>query len=131
MSVRVLLLTVAVFSTACANRGLNLHESVGESTVGTTRIPSPDGGAKPAPVAGAQGASNGVELYLAGESPGPCGIAPPIIEFDAASADLPESHLELGLARAQLVMKHLMTSGVAPGRIVVASAGELQRPHAE
>jgi outer membrane protein OmpA-like peptidoglycan-associated protein len=41
------------------------------------------------------------------------------------------ANLEAGLARAQLVMKHLMNGGLAPGRIVVASAGELQRPHAQ
>jgi outer membrane protein OmpA-like peptidoglycan-associated protein len=40
------------------------------------------------------------------------------------------ANLELGLTRAQVVMKHLPSGGVAPGRIVVASAGELQRPHA-
>ena len=40
------------------------------------------------------------------------------------------ANLELGLARAQIVMKHLVSGGVAPGRIVVASAGELQRPSA-
>lgn len=40
------------------------------------------------------------------------------------------ANLELGLARAQVVMRELMRGGVAPGRIVVASAGELQRPQA-
>ena len=40
------------------------------------------------------------------------------------------ANLELGLTRAQGVMKQLMSDGVAPGRIVVASAGELQRPSA-
>jgi len=34
----------------------------------------------------------------------------------------------LGLERATTVMKHLIDAGVSPGRIVVASAGELQRP---
>jgi outer membrane protein OmpA-like peptidoglycan-associated protein len=40
------------------------------------------------------------------------------------------SNLELGLRRAESVMKLLVDQGVAPGRIVVASAGELQRPSA-
>jgi hypothetical protein len=40
------------------------------------------------------------------------------------------ANLELGLARAQAVMKHLVSGGVAPSRIVIASAGELQRPSA-
>ena len=40
------------------------------------------------------------------------------------------ANLELGLARAQTVMRQLMTDGIAPGRIVVATAGELQRPQA-
>lgn len=39
-------------------------------------------------------------------------------------------NLARGLKRAQVVMEQLMASGVRPGRIVVASAGELQRPHA-
>jgi outer membrane protein OmpA-like peptidoglycan-associated protein len=40
------------------------------------------------------------------------------------------ANLELGLTRAQTVMKRLVSGGVAPGRIVIASAGELQRPSA-
>jgi outer membrane protein OmpA-like peptidoglycan-associated protein len=40
------------------------------------------------------------------------------------------ANIELGLTRAQGVMKELVSSRVAPGRIVVASAGELQRPSA-
>jgi outer membrane protein OmpA-like peptidoglycan-associated protein len=40
------------------------------------------------------------------------------------------ANLELGLGRAQAVMNHLVAGGVAPGRIVVASAGELVRPQA-
>ncbi len=38
------------------------------------------------------------------------------------------ANLVLGLERARTVMKHLIDGGVSPGRIVVASAGELQRP---
>lgn len=38
------------------------------------------------------------------------------------------ANLVLGLERANTVMKHLIEGGVSPGRIVVASAGELQRP---
>jgi outer membrane protein OmpA-like peptidoglycan-associated protein len=65
-----------------------------------------------------------------------CLTAPP---FESASVVLVgytdvigtvASNLELGLTRAQLVMKQLLSGGVAPGRIVVASAGELQRPNA-
>lgn len=40
------------------------------------------------------------------------------------------ANLELGLRRAQVVMGELIDDGVSPGRIVVSSAGELQRPHA-
>jgi outer membrane protein OmpA-like peptidoglycan-associated protein len=166
MSVRILVLTVAVLSTACAKPGLNLHQPIGQSTVGATPKPTPDSSAKAVGVAETDGASNGVQSYLTGESAGPCGVAPPIIEFDATFDEVSASqveelrrlagclnsapyetaevvligytdvigtfpaNLEVGLGRAQLVMKHLMSSGVAPGRIVVASAGELQRPHA-
>jgi len=167
---RILLLTLALCSTACAacaKRSLNLHEPVGQSTVGAKPPPSPDDAAKGSAVAGTDGASGDVEDYLTGESAGPCGKAPPIIAFDSPSAEISEpqieelrrlagclksghyekaeivligytdvigtfpSNLELGLGRAQLVMKQLISSGVAPGRIVVASAGELQRPHAQ
>ena len=40
------------------------------------------------------------------------------------------ANLTLGLERAQAVMRQLIEAGVSPGRIVVASAGELQRPRA-
>lgn len=40
------------------------------------------------------------------------------------------ANLELGLHRSQAVMRQLLHGGIAPGRIVVASAGELQRPSA-
>jgi outer membrane protein OmpA-like peptidoglycan-associated protein len=158
MSARIFLLAVALLSTACAHRDLPLHEPVGQSTVGAKPTPSPDDAAKGASndtesyVTG-EGAgpcgtappiieldANSAELSeaqieelrrLAG-----CLNAAPfekaevvLIGYTDVIGTFP-ANLELGLARAQLVMKHLMSSGVAPGRIVVASAGELQRPQA-
>ena len=40
------------------------------------------------------------------------------------------ANLVLGLERARAVMRQLIDEGVSPARIVVASAGELQRPSA-
>lgn len=41
-----------------------------------------------------------------------------------------QANLALGLERAEVVMRKLIEGGVSPARIVVASAGELQRPQA-
>jgi outer membrane protein OmpA-like peptidoglycan-associated protein len=163
MSMRILLLTGAAFSAACANRSPELQQPVGQTMLGAPPAPPQDVATAVAPP---DSAPNDVEPYVTGKSAGPCGTEPPIIEFNASSTEIAEAqaqelrslaacltsapyetasvvlvgytdvmgtvpaNLELGLARAQVVMRQLMSSGVAPGRIVVASAGELQRPHA-
>ncbi len=156
-TMHVLLLMSAVSTPACAERGAELRQPVGQ-----TMVPS-------SPSRGAHAATpnespDDVERYLAGQSGGPCGMDElPVIEF--ASTELGEreklqlkrladcltaapyettsivlightdvvgtapANLVLGLERATTVMRDLIAGGVSPGRIVVASAGELQRPH--
>ena len=148
---RTLLLAGAMFSAACANRGAQLQEPVGRTTTdhGT---PSP---AQSPPAPASQGEStdpcntdppivsfNGSSTEI--EEPqiqelrrlaGCLNTAPHektsvvLVGYTDLIGTM-SANLELGLARAQVVMKQLVNGGVAPGRIVVASAGELQRPHA-
>lgn len=155
-TMHVLLLMSAVSTAACAERGPELRQPVGQTMVASS------------PSRGAHAATPGdspedVERYLTGQRGGPCGMDElPVIEF--ASRELGEgekvqlkrlagcltaapyektsivlightdvvgtapANLVLGLERARTVMKHLIDGGVSPGRIVVASAGELQRP---
>jgi outer membrane protein OmpA-like peptidoglycan-associated protein len=153
---QVLLLMSAVSTAACAERGPELRQPVGQ-----TMVASPPG--RGAHAATPNDSPDDVEGYLKGRNGGPCGMNElPVIEF--ASKELGEqeklqlkrlagcltaapyektsivlvghtdvvgtapANLELGLERATTVMKHLIDGGVSPGRIVVASAGELQRP---
>ena len=155
-TMHVLSLMGAVAASACAERGPELRQPVGQTMV----APSRGRGAH----AATPGASpDDVARDLAGQRDGPCGMAElPVIEF--ASSELgegeklqlkrlaaclkaapyettsivlightdvvgtPPANLVLGLERARIVMMHLIEGGVSPGRIVVASAGELQRP---
>jgi len=158
-TLHVLLLMSAIFTPACAERGPELRQPVGQTMVAS----APSRGAHAATPNASTGSPDDVERYLTGQSGGPCGMDElPMIEFTSRELGEPEklqlkrladcltaapyettsivlightdvvgtapANLVLGLERATTVMKHLIDAGVSPGRIVVASAGELQRP---
>lgn len=165
-TMHVLLLMSAVSTAACAERGPELRQPVGQTMVASSSVRSEH-------TATPGDSPEDVERYLTGQSGGPCGMDElPVIEFASRSRELGEgeklelgeaeklqlkrlagcltaapyektsivlightdvvgtapANLVLGLERARTVMKHLIDGGVSPGRIVVASAGELQRP---
>lgn len=143
---RALLVLVAALSSACAKPSQSLPPTVGESSVGR---PAPAGVATTAPP---DGDACGAEPPIVTFDPtsrdlsaahteelarlAVCLSAPPsdalgviLVGYTDVMGTVP-ANLELGLARAQAVMRQLIDHGVAPGRIVVASAGELQRPAA-
>ena len=155
---RTLLFAGATFLAACANRGTHLEDPVGRTTTdhatapppqhpsaATTHDSEPSGAGESAnpcvadpPIVAFNGSSTEIEepqiqelRRLAG-----CLNAAPHEKTNVVLVGYTDligtvsANLELGLARAQVVMKQLVNGGVAPGRIVIASAGELQRPHA-
>lgn len=165
MRITHVLLMSAVSVTACALRGPDLRQPVGQ----TMTAPSPprDAAGSGEAAAPPANAAEDAELYLTGKSTGPCRMDPlPMITFAFGATRLSEpqtvelrrlaecvtaapyettsvvlvgyadvvgtvpANLTLGLERAQSVMRQLIDSGVSPARIVVASAGELQRPNA-
>lgn len=154
------LLLCAGASAGCADRGVVLQQPVGTTTsrgtvapadqAAVAPAPSNDAGpvalsdassdpcAEPPPVVAFIGDSTAVSemqneelLHLAqclNAAPND-GTTVVLVGYTDLVGTVP-ANIELGLTRAQGVMKHLVSGGVAPGRIVVASAGELQRPSA-
>lgn len=145
MSLRVLLL-LAFVPVGCAKPSHTLPPTVGESTVGrppaaaSARSESPAQGADDPceqppmvafePTSRELGAAEDEEIArlarcLSAPSNESLGVV--LVGYTDVMGTVP-ANLELGLARSQAVMRRLIDAGVAPGRIVVASAGELQRP---
>jgi outer membrane protein OmpA-like peptidoglycan-associated protein len=154
-----LLLTGTIFSMACANRAPKLEDPVGQTTTTDRVTPRPtqaaSAGASQEGDSGVAGESTdpcGAEPPIVQFNGTSTEIDEPQLQelrrlascLNAAPHDknnvvlvgytdligTVSANLELGLTRAQVVMKHLVGGGVAPGRIVVTSAGELQRPRA-
>jgi hypothetical protein len=151
MSTRRLFFAGALLAGACTHCGPKVQEPVGQSITRTPISPSPappppatarEGTTDPCtadpPVIEFNGASTDVATpqdealkQLAGCLNGAAleKTSVVLIGYTDVIGTVP-ANLELGLSRAQVVMRHLVSGGVAPGRIVVASAGELQRPSA-
>jgi len=146
----------AVSATACGERGPELRQPVGQTMVGSTsvrgaRIATPDESREVGEryLAGQSGGPCGMDelpvIEIASKELGEreklqlkrlagCLTAPPYEKMSVVLIGHTDvigtspANLVLGLERATTVMKHLIDGGVSPGRIVVASAGELQRP---
>lgn len=140
----------ALASAGCADRGPVLQQPVGTTTVQLPAAAADAGPAPPAPPpASAEVCTDPpVVTFVRDETAvsepqidtllrfAQCLNAAPnegttvvLIGYTDLIGTVP-ANIELGIVRAQSVMKHLTSGGVAPGRIVVASAGELQRPSA-
>lgn len=158
MAMRAISFVLFALTTAgCAERGVVLQQPVG-STIATAApgerpsvapATSHDALPDPAPSANADPCADPPVVAFSGDSTAvtatqidallglaECLNAPPnedttvvLVGYTDLMGTMP-ANIELGLTRAQRVMRHLMSGGVAPGRIVVASAGELQRPSA-
>jgi len=155
-TMHVLLLMSAVSTAACAERGPELRHPVGQTMVASSASrgahgASPDGSPDEVEryLAGKSGGPCGMDelpmIEFASRELGEreklqlkrlasCLTAAPyettsivLIGHTDVIGTAP-ANLVLGLERATTVMKHLIDGGVPPGRIVVASAGELQRP---
>lgn len=144
MSLRVLLF-LALVPAGCAKPSNTLPPTVGESTVGRTPSSTP-ARSEPTPVEAdpceqppvVTFDSTSRELAPAQDeelarlarclsTPANEALGIVLVGYTDVMGTVP-ANLELGLARSQAVMRRLIDDGVAPGRIVVASAGELQRP---
>lgn len=155
MSTRILRFAGALISAACIQCGPKFQEPVGQTTQrptpppaavsSTTSAPEPPAPVEDVspcdaemPVIAFEGASTTIderqdrELRRVAEclNTPSLGRASVVLVGYTDPVGTVSANLELGLARAQAVMKQLVNVGVAPGRIVVASAGELQRPSA-
>lgn len=152
-----LLFLCAIASAGCADRGVVLQQPIGTTTATVTAAPVESAAPAPAaptpaappPSADADPCAEPPVVAFSGSSTAitetqiealnhlaKCLNAVPqegttvvLIGYTDLMGTVP-ANIELGITRAQGVMKHLVSGGVAPGRIVVASAGELQRPSA-
>lgn len=154
MRIQGVLLVSAVSVAACSEGGPALRQPVGQTTVTSSSLSSRSATTAAKTAADAStGSCESAQLPTIEFASTSTALSEPqlavvkgLAQCLASSADEKSSivlightdvvgtvpaNLELGLVRAQAVMKELIDGGVSPGRIVVASAGELQRPSAQ